>query len=127
METKTVLEISGERWIELLKAIKKEDVVAMVKSMETINKHASLRMNNKPSSERNDKYLTVNTFGCNVVKRTFERGDKLKVFFTCSSTSLPQPLLQAMLVLPEKVCCIQHHKQPVECFCKKAKMPTRER
>ena len=129
LETKTVLEIPTKLWCELLRAIKKEDIIPMVKSMETINKHAIVAVNNKPSSERNDEIsVTINTSGCNVVKRTFECGDKLQVLFSCSSTtSLPQPLLQAIQVVREKICCIQHHRQPVECFCEKAKVPTRER
>ncbi len=129
LETKTVLQIPGTMWCELLGAIRKEDVVAMVTSMETINKHAPVTVSNKLNSERNDEFsITKTTSGCNVVKRTFECGDKLQVLFTCSPTTiLPQPLLQAVLVVPEKICCIQHHRQPVECFCEKAKIPTRER
>ena len=125
-EAKTIVEIPVKLWCELLQVIKTEDINAMVNSVETINKHI-VTVNNKP--EKDDEFSqTVNT--CNVVKRSFECGEQLQALLACSfTTGVPQSVLQAVQVIPKEipVCCIQHRRQPVECFCEKAKTPTRER
>lgn len=124
-ETKTVLQIPSKLWCELLQAIKKEDIIAVVQSMEAINKHPEAALRNEASWKLS---IAINTSGYHVVKRAFKRGDKLQALFTCSSSyCLPHPSLRAVRMLPGKICCIQHHRQPVECFCEKAKIPVRER
>lgn len=126
-ERKTIVKIPVKLWRELLEVIKTEDINAMVNSVETINKHVVVTVNNKP--EKSDEFSrTVNT--CNVVKRSFECGEQLQALMACSfTTGLPQSVLQAVQVIPKEipVCCIQHRRRPVECFCEEAKTPARER
>ena len=124
-ETKITVEIPGKLWRELLEAIKTEKINSMINSLETINKHV-VTLNNKP--ERHDKFSRCDDT-CNVVKRSFECGQQFQALLACSfTTGVAQPVLQAVQLIPNRIpFCIQHRRQPVQCFCEEAKTSTRER
>ena len=127
--SKTVVEIPADLWCELLDASRAENVETLIKCLQIINERVTISLKGEPSCGEDDGVsVAVKPFGSHSVTRFFRRGDKVQVLFGSSSFSgLAQPFLQAIQVAPTKVCCVQHHRKPTECFAQIGKLRVREK
>lgn len=126
--TKPVVEIPADLWRELLDAAKVEKVETLVECQQKINECVVVSLNGEPICNEDAGVSVVgDPFGSYSVTRFFRRGDKVQGLFSSSSfNGLAQPFLQAVLVAPGKVCCVQHHRRPAESFAQNAKLRMRE-
>lgn len=126
--TKTVIEVPADMWCQLVDLSTAENIEALIKCQQKINERVVISLNSDSSCDEDDGVsVVVDNFGSHSVTRFFRRGDKIETLFGSSSFGgFHQLFLQAIEVAPGKVCCVQHHRRPVECFAQKAKLRARE-